>query len=646
MVKKIKINFLERGEWSASAIYNKLDVVWIKVDKVREVYYSLEKNNTDHPVGSSKWRKSEILSGGAEATEGVISTTWAELKALRDGGDLVAGTLYRITDYQCTTSQALTRSACNQFDIVLQALSNDTLAEEGWAMKREGAEDCEVWTMYFNSQTPYNVYVYRLFDESFNVIMADTLRGNNSRNLQFEQIDYEHKILYSNDQPSVFWMPCLPPFQFHDTNFAAWRVWYCLDNDTNRFDWALNLLSPDSRNKMIRVYYADVDEYYIYVRQPQLDNDNGLAWAYSTNGDGYELEGFVASGNEEGLETNDLIFTQTESPLIGSTLDMGGVPVRLKEISVGTGVIYRLIDEYDNDCPYDFKNIQFRVETDSSWQPLIDLHGHSSYEYVYTFNHGSGSLASDASIVGNVLHNEDDVVGFVGKNKINALVGYWTYAQRLNGIAILTTGGDYGYYGVRNNTFESCCEDIILGNSSNRNYFGLECQNIILKNAQQNKFSMGCERIVINYLANSYFGGRCTSIYARNGISNALRFGYNCNIINLPNGGNLIIIGNGCSNIDFEQQGCSSIMIGNRCSYISFKKAFTEGVEIGDDVYYINVTSSYTTSGSYMLNKIKIHSGVYGTYSGRKTISIAPQNISTTMVYREVKSSTTTTTSV
>ena len=52
---------------------------------------------------------------------------------------------------------------------------------------------------------------------------------------------------------------------FANSNLDAWKIWYCLDNDENRFDWA------DSEN--------------------------------------------------------------------------------------GKGVIYRMIDEYNNDCPFDFKNI-------------------------------------------------------------------------------------------------------------------------------------------------------------------------------------------------------------------------------------------------------------------------------------------------
>ncbi len=91
--------------------------------------------------------------------------TWAQLLEMRDNALLEPGDLYRITDYQCTTTQEGTRSACNQFDIVLLALSANKLAEEGWALRHAG----------------------------------DTY--------------------------------------FECSKLEAWRLWYCLDNDTDRFAW-------------------------------------------------------------------------------------------------------------------------------------------------------------------------------------------------------------------------------------------------------------------------------------------------------------------------------------------------------------------------------------------------------------------------
>ena len=123
---------------------------------------------------------------------------YADLVSLRDNGSLVAGAYYRITDYVTTTTQENTQSAGHPFDVIVLALSENTLAEEAYAI--QSARDIDGY--------------------------------------------------------------------FANSNLAAWKLWYSLDNDTERFAWA--------------------------------DTENGK------------------------------------------------------------GVIYRMIDEWNNDCPYDFKNIQFK----------------------------------------------------------------------------------------------------------------------------------------------------------------------------------------------------------------------------------------------------------------------------------------------
>ena len=104
--------------------------------------------------------------GGGTPAELAVSTTYAELKALRDGGTLVPGTWYRITDYLCSTTQSDTLAAQHQFDIIVQALDESHLSEEAYAAHHEG----------------------------------DTY--------------------------------------FANSKLEAWKLKYCLDNDTTRFGWA------------------------------------------------------------------------------------------------------------------------------------------------------------------------------------------------------------------------------------------------------------------------------------------------------------------------------------------------------------------------------------------------------------------------
>ena len=67
-----------------------------------------------------------------------VSVSHAELKALRDGGNLVPGTWYRITDYLFTTTQEATHSAGRRFDIIVRADDGSHLNENAYAAHHEG----------------------------------------------------------------------------------------------------------------------------------------------------------------------------------------------------------------------------------------------------------------------------------------------------------------------------------------------------------------------------------------------------------------------------------------------------------------------------------------------------------------------------
>ena len=136
-----------------------------------------------------------VFVNGTPLSLGVTPITYDALVTLRNNGTLIPGTVYRLTDYECTTTQEDTTSAGHQFDIIVTATAPDTLSEECKAIQNEN-------DAYFDSD-----------------------------------------------------------------NLSAWKIWYALDNDKSRFYWA--------------------------------DEENGK------------------------------------------------------------GVIYRMIDEYNNDLPYDFKNILY-----------------------------------------------------------------------------------------------------------------------------------------------------------------------------------------------------------------------------------------------------------------------------------------------
>ncbi len=119
-----------------------------------------------------------------------ISTTWAELKAMRDNGELKAGQAYRITDYQCTTTQADTRSAGHQFDIVVMALSPSELSEQAMAALHEGD------TYFANAKLEAWELKYCLDNDTDHFAWADTQNGKG--------VIYDMKDEWNNHLPYDF----------------------------------------------------------------------------------------------------------------------------------------------------------------------------------------------------------------------------------------------------------------------------------------------------------------------------------------------------------------------------------------------------------------------------------------------------------
>lgn len=119
--------------------------------------------------------KQILLDGVPYSNPSLTKVTWQELKDLRDNNRLIAGSLYRITDYNCTTTQENTKSAGHQFDIVLLALSENKLAEEGWAMMHDN-----IYDVTFSDGVTKKCYLYctSVKDNLWNVVDIETLLGS------------------------------------------------------------------------------------------------------------------------------------------------------------------------------------------------------------------------------------------------------------------------------------------------------------------------------------------------------------------------------------------------------------------------------------------------------------------------------------
>ena len=411
--------------------YAGLTLFWNKIKKLIED----NESTTTIAVNNLVTRVDQLTNASRNH---IISKTYLELKNLRDGGQLVPGQQYMITDYKCTTTQSNTRAENHTFDIIVTADSTNSLLEVARASRHNG----------------------------------DTY--------------------------------------FRGCNLNAWKIWYCLNNDVGRFSWA-----DDS--------------------------------------------------------------------------------------SAGRGVIYRMIDELGNDCPYDFKNIQFN----GSW-------GYWAYTFNWIYD-DSDNRCDDLS----VYNHENDEGGYsyaysnvIGPCHEASSIDYGITLQ-LNGCVFLNKESFDSslFYGCHNNTFGTDCYNNIFKDCCYRNTFGNNCWN--------NTFGTGC--------CNNTFGDECWVNTFDNDCSNNT-FGTGCqnNVFGMNCYCNSF--GNGCLSITFGEN-CGSNSFGNGCYFIKFGSDCTHN-SFGNNCFNILFkASSSSTSTIYNFYR-QNHFGdacKYIVFSGAGTASLNVQ---------------------
>ena len=244
----------------------------------------------------------------------------------------------------------------------------------------------------------------------------------------------------------------------------------------------------------------------------------------------------------------------------------------------GKGVIYRMIDEWNNDCPYDFKNIQFKrykitkanssdlvgkyLGLDENRNPASINVDKNDSKMFYTFSYlgafqeltgYEGNVLEDASIIGNTLASDVSSPYGVLNNSIKRIINTTSEGsdiivvestetiQILNNIVFLTNiGDDNFYYGCYNNSFGNNCSFNSFGNDCSFNSFGSGCYyNFFGNDCYDNSFGNGCcYNSFGNGCDDNYFGSGC---YSNSFVND---FCYNS-------------FGNGCDNNHF----------GNSCYY-------------------------------------------------------------------------------
>ena len=471
----------------------------------------------------------------SDETGDICKLKWQELKTLRDSSALVAGAKYRITDYQCTTVQENTRSAGHQFDIIVTALTEGKLSEEASAAMHENIYD----VIFSDGVKKCYAYPSPTDEGLYNLVECETLLGFEDVGLS-GRINEADKTInltdYSGDE--VLIASNLPYNYFQNSNLSAWKVWYCLDNDTDRFAWARD-----------KDYIENTQGYGKYYRDTTLDSIHEQEQYYGWRHD-----------------NSRIAYTKNEHPSIGETaydedyIEDWDIP----NIGfVGTGVIYRLIDEYNNDIKYDFKNIQFtRPLTDGAY----DEGGEDTWCYTFNlvkYNEDSDTYGDceDASIIGNtIIDSGEEVILGVYDNIFGRCLSYLEdiYIESFTfslGNNVILSVDDNEYEGIhsnrignnfRNNTIGGNFIKNNIGNDFFDNKIGASFQgNIIGNHLSDSKIGIGVK--------NNTFGNSDRNIKIDNSCS-YITIGNNCRAITIGNSSSDITIMNNVSTLIFGKR--------------------------------------------------------------------------------------------
>ena len=239
-----------------------------------------------------------------------------------------------------------------------------------------------------------------------------------------------------------------------------------------------------------------------------------------------------------------------------------------------------MIDEFNNDIPYDFKNIQFKHPNDITTYPY----------YYYTFASDNVEDNTDCSLnISNVCYSNTikntilkgenfneitmmlNQIIFIGKVCVCNVFGYDCESNTFGACAYNTFGND-----CTRNSFGGMCVSNTLGDSCYGNTLGNDCiSNTLGDGCYDNTFGNDCISNTLggdcagNALGDSCFGNTFGDECQYN------TFGYDCAYNTF---------GDNCYQIKFASDSSSTTKynyyqnnhFGDGCQYILFKGAETE----------------------------------------------------------------------
>ena len=407
---------------------------------------------------------------------------------------------------------------------------------------------------------------------------------------------------------------------FEDARLEAWELKYRLDN----VQWS----------KQAGTYVTDEEKGYTFLvvgditlsgHTYKLLQGFGM---YVEDWSDYALMETVAEGEQiicyYGVPEE---FDPEEPEVVGTASGVEEVT------ESGRGTITWMKDEHGNECPYDFKNVQFKrwMTTDSvsgreglggkymvadpdNCPQGLSVEDAEDFIWAYTFSSDAmGGEQTDYSLDG--THSVyDNIIKEMGDGSLpdNVFFGENCYANTLS-------------QDCSDNSFSQECSDNSFSQDCIDNSFSQNCQyNSFSQGCWSNSFSQGCG-------FNSFSQGCSGNSFSQDCSDNS--FSQNCRYNSFSQGCSRNSFSQDCKGNSFSQ-GCSGNSFSQDCynnsfsqnvQYVMLSSNYMQQVIVESGNQHLNVVCNQSTSASQPCRNIKIEQGV-GNTTSEKTVTITTRN--------------------
>ena len=415
-----------------------------------------------------------VVNLNGDITLASINITYDELVRRRNGGALVPGQKYRIIDYVTGVSANIYGfefiSDRHQFDIIVEALTNKTLSENAKACHHEfeNPEDdyfinsnLSAWELKYCLDNDHNRFDWVPVDgESVNsceIYINRNLVGTTSNLLRDDLIPTGYLVIdqYTTDTEEYSTSPVVLVSYGSEFSPCGYGDQLCLHPELPNHDPNPNIAyfyygdyHPDEANDLM------IDGSY----WRKAYQDSGV-WKWSSISNNGEYLGAIF------IITNKNVIDQERSSSLIFSLE------KLQQDNTNKGIIYYMKDEWENEAPFDFKNIRIYSDISTKFDGNRSVF---NVDNLYSKNQDTGTQVIIKSLRGYWYLFSGLIVEDNGED--------WPFLDDLENPALVSSSSDYGERAIVRVNNGSIIDTTMYNNSEISKNTVITAQNTVKPN--------------------------------------------------------------------------------------------------------------------------------------------------------------------